>query len=144
MSASLNSRQHIEPLNVARLVTLNYGRSSFATAEPPDAGCGVQAGLAALPPSEYLLTTAVAAEMGDYGSDRHYELVLDQFPPAPTKMQARARRMLPWVRYVTLPRCGPIPSMTTRSFAPGYISRAAAPETTRHCWYALASRGELA
>jgi hypothetical protein len=35
--------------------------------------------LAALPRSEYPLTVEVADEMGAYGSDHHYDFVLDQF-----------------------------------------------------------------
>jgi hypothetical protein len=35
--------------------------------------------LAALPRSEYPLTVAVAGEMGAYGSDDHYDFVLDRF-----------------------------------------------------------------
>jgi hypothetical protein len=35
--------------------------------------------LAALPPSEYPLTVEVARELGAYGSDHHYDFVLDQF-----------------------------------------------------------------
>ena len=34
--------------------------------------------LAQLPRSMYPLTVAVAAEMGAYGSDEHYDFVLDQ------------------------------------------------------------------
>ena len=34
--------------------------------------------LALLPPTEYPLTVEVAVELGAYGSDDHYELVLDQ------------------------------------------------------------------
>jgi hypothetical protein len=34
--------------------------------------------LAALPPAEYPLTVEVAAEMGAYGSDDHYDFVLGQ------------------------------------------------------------------
>ena len=34
--------------------------------------------LSALPADEYPLIVAVAAEMGAYGSDDHYEFVLDQ------------------------------------------------------------------
>jgi hypothetical protein len=34
--------------------------------------------LAALPPTEYPLTVDVAAEMGAYGSDVHYEFVLER------------------------------------------------------------------
>lgn len=34
--------------------------------------------LAALPPSEYPLTVEVARELGAYGSDHHYDFVLDQ------------------------------------------------------------------
>jgi hypothetical protein len=34
--------------------------------------------LAALPRVEYPLTVAVAVEIGAYGSDQHYDFVLDQ------------------------------------------------------------------
>ena len=63
------------------IVALNYGWSSFTTArdlDPQGRGHDVSAQLAALPPSEYPLTVEVAGEMGAYGSDRHYEFVLDQ------------------------------------------------------------------
>ena len=62
------------------LIALNYGWSSFAAARKSDpAGEGeMLAALTALPRSEYPLTVAVAQEMEDYASDRHYELVLDQ------------------------------------------------------------------
>ena len=35
--------------------------------------------LAALPPEEYPLTSEVAAELGGYGSNAHYEFVLDRY-----------------------------------------------------------------
>jgi AcrR family transcriptional regulator len=63
------------------LLALNYGWSSFASArdaQPAHAAAQVRQALAALPPSEYPRTAAVAGEMAGYGSDRHYELVLDQ------------------------------------------------------------------
>ncbi|HEX8101156.1 MAG TPA: TetR/AcrR family transcriptional regulator [Solirubrobacteraceae bacterium] len=59
------------------IVALNYGWSSF-TAHRGGTGEDVGATLAALPRSEFPLTAGVAGEMGAYGSDRHYELVLDQ------------------------------------------------------------------
>ena len=62
------------------IIALNYGWSSFTTArdlDPPVPSHDVSAKLAALPPSVYPLTVAVADEMGAYGSDRHYEFVLD-------------------------------------------------------------------
>jgi hypothetical protein len=34
--------------------------------------------LAALPASQFPLTVALAGEMGAYGSDEHYDFVLDQ------------------------------------------------------------------
>jgi AcrR family transcriptional regulator len=63
------------------IIALNYGWSSFTTAralDPSSPGHDVGADLLALPPAEYPLTVAVADEMGAYGSDHHYELVLDQ------------------------------------------------------------------
>jgi AcrR family transcriptional regulator len=63
------------------LIALNYGWSAFASArdtQPSDAAGQVRAALAALPRAEYPLTAAVADELADYGSDRHYELVVDQ------------------------------------------------------------------
>jgi hypothetical protein len=35
--------------------------------------------LAALPPAVFPLTVEIAAEMGAYGSDEHYDFVLDRF-----------------------------------------------------------------
>jgi AcrR family transcriptional regulator len=64
------------------IIALNYGWSSFTTArdlDPESPGHDVATMLAALPPAEYPLTVEVAAEMGAYGSDQHYEFVLDQF-----------------------------------------------------------------
>jgi AcrR family transcriptional regulator len=64
------------------LIALNYGWSSFTTArdlDPASPGHDVGATLAALPRTEYPLTVEVADEMGAYGSDHHYEFVLDQF-----------------------------------------------------------------
>jgi AcrR family transcriptional regulator len=63
------------------LIALNYGWSAFASArdvEPANAAEQVRAALGALPPGEYPLTTRVASEMAEYGSDRHYELVIAQ------------------------------------------------------------------
>lgn len=63
------------------IIALNYGWSSFTSARDLDSqgpGHDVGAMLAALPPSEYPLTVDVADEMGAYGSDRHYDFVLDQ------------------------------------------------------------------
>jgi AcrR family transcriptional regulator len=64
------------------MIALNYGWSSFTSArdlDPEGPGSDVSAQLAALPPTEYPLTVEVAREMGAYGSDRHYEFVLDRF-----------------------------------------------------------------
>ena len=63
------------------IIALNYGWSSFTTARDLDPGGpsgDVAAMLAALPASEFPRTAAVAGEMGAYGSDEHYELVLDR------------------------------------------------------------------
>jgi AcrR family transcriptional regulator len=63
------------------IIALNYGWSSFTTArdlDPAGPGHDVGAMLAALPRTEYALTVEVAGEMGAYGSDRHYDIVLDQ------------------------------------------------------------------
>jgi AcrR family transcriptional regulator len=63
------------------IIALNYGWSSFTTArdvDPEGPGHDVGAMLAALPRTEYPLTVDVAGEMGAYGSDRHYDFVLDQ------------------------------------------------------------------
>jgi AcrR family transcriptional regulator len=64
------------------IIALNYGWSSFTTARdlaPESPGHDVGAMLAALPRSEYPLTVEVAGQMGAYGSDDHYEFVLDRF-----------------------------------------------------------------
>ena len=63
------------------IIALNYGWSSFTTArdlDPEGPAHDVGATLAALPPSHYPLTVAIAGEMGAYGSDAHYDFVLDQ------------------------------------------------------------------
>jgi AcrR family transcriptional regulator len=63
------------------IIALNYGWSSFTSARDLDAGGpshDVAAMLAQLPPADYPLTVDVANEMGAYGSDQHYEFVLDQ------------------------------------------------------------------
>jgi AcrR family transcriptional regulator len=63
------------------VIALNYGWSSFTTARDLDvAGPSHDVGamLAQLSRTEYPLTVEVAGEMGAYGSDDHYELVLDQ------------------------------------------------------------------
>jgi AcrR family transcriptional regulator len=62
------------------IIALNYGWSSFTSARDLEAGTGhdVAAMLAQLPPADYPLTVDVANEMGAYGSDQHYEFVLDQ------------------------------------------------------------------
>jgi AcrR family transcriptional regulator len=63
------------------IIALNYGWSSFTAARALDAAGPahrVGAMLAALPPAEYPLTVEVAAEMGAYGSDDHYDFVLGQ------------------------------------------------------------------
>jgi AcrR family transcriptional regulator len=62
------------------IIALNYGWSSFTTArdlDPEGPSGDVSAMLAQLPPTEYPLTVDVAGEMGAYGSDDHYEFVLD-------------------------------------------------------------------
>jgi AcrR family transcriptional regulator len=63
------------------IIALNYGWSSFTTArdlDPASRGHDVGAALAALPRAEFPLTVDVANEMGAYGSDHHYDIVLDQ------------------------------------------------------------------
>ena len=63
------------------VIALNYGWSSFTTArdlDPEAPGRDVGAMLAQLPGAEYPLTVEVADEMGAYGSDHHYDFVLDQ------------------------------------------------------------------
>jgi AcrR family transcriptional regulator len=64
------------------IIALNYGWSSFTSARDQDGaspGHDVGRTLSALPRSEYPLTVEVAEEMGAYGSDHHYDFVLDQF-----------------------------------------------------------------
>jgi AcrR family transcriptional regulator len=63
------------------IIALNYGWSSFTSArelDPQGPSHDVGATLAALPPTEYPFTVEVAGEMGDYGSERDYDFVLDQ------------------------------------------------------------------
>ena len=62
------------------LIALNDGWSSFTTARELDPGGpsgDVAAMLSALPRETFPLTVGVAEEMGAYGSDEHYEAVLD-------------------------------------------------------------------
>lgn len=64
------------------LIAINYGWSSFTTArdlDPEGPSHDVAAMLRTLPREAFPLTVDVAEEMGAYGSDRHYELVLDSF-----------------------------------------------------------------
>jgi AcrR family transcriptional regulator len=63
------------------IIALNYGWSSFTAArdlDPEGPSHDVGAMLAQLPRSDYPLTVDVAAEMGAYGSDQHYDFVLDR------------------------------------------------------------------
>ncbi len=63
------------------IIALNYGWSSFTTArdlDPRGPSHDVAAMLTQLPRTEYPLTVGVADEMGAYGSDHHYDFVLDQ------------------------------------------------------------------
>jgi len=63
------------------IIALNYGWSSFTTArdlDPEGPSHDVGAMLAQLPRTQYPLTVDVADEMGAYGSDHHYDFVLDQ------------------------------------------------------------------
>ena len=63
------------------IIALNYGWSSFTTArdlDPEGPSHDVGAMLAQLPRSEYPLTVDVAGQMGAYGSDHHYDFVLDR------------------------------------------------------------------
>jgi AcrR family transcriptional regulator len=63
------------------IIALNYGWSSFTAArdlDPEGPSHDVGAMLAQLPRSGYPLTVDVAAEMGAYGSDQHYDFVLDR------------------------------------------------------------------
>jgi AcrR family transcriptional regulator len=63
------------------IIALNYGWSSFTTARDLDLegpSHDVGATLAALPRDQYPLTVAIAHEMGAYGSDSHYDFVLDR------------------------------------------------------------------
>jgi AcrR family transcriptional regulator len=61
------------------VIALNYGWASFTTArelDPSGPSHDVTAMLEALPAAEFPLTASVAQEMGAYGSEAHYELVL--------------------------------------------------------------------
>jgi hypothetical protein len=64
------------------LIALNYGWASFTSAralDPSSPGHDVGAALRMLPADVFPLTVAVADEFGAYGSDDHYEFVLDRF-----------------------------------------------------------------
>jgi AcrR family transcriptional regulator len=74
------------------IIALNYGWSSFTAArdlDPDGPSHDVGAMLARLPRSEFPLTVAVAGEMGAYGSDEHYDFVLDRLV---TGLRAAAMR----------------------------------------------------
>jgi AcrR family transcriptional regulator len=63
------------------IVALNYGWASFTTARdlaPAGPSQEVVATLAALPPDAFPLTLEAAGELASYGSDRHYDFVLDR------------------------------------------------------------------
>jgi AcrR family transcriptional regulator len=63
------------------IIALNYGWSSFTSVrdfDPEGPSHDVGAMLRQLPRSDYPLTVDVAAEMGAYGSDDHYDFVLDR------------------------------------------------------------------
>ena len=62
------------------VIALNYGWSSFTAARRlnPAAGEQVAAAMAMLPAELFPETAAVAAEMIGYGSNEHYEYVLDR------------------------------------------------------------------
>jgi AcrR family transcriptional regulator len=62
------------------LIALNYGWSSFTTArdlDPEGPGHDVGPMLAQLPSGQFPLTVALAGEMAAYGSDDHYDFVLE-------------------------------------------------------------------
>jgi AcrR family transcriptional regulator len=62
------------------IIAINYGWSSFTAArdlDPGRVGAGVEAQLSALPAEAFPLTVATAADFGAYGSDEHYDAVLD-------------------------------------------------------------------
>ena len=64
------------------IIALNYGWSSFTAArdlDPAGPSHDVGAMLAALPADTFPLTVGIGREMGAYGSDAHYEFVLEQF-----------------------------------------------------------------
>jgi AcrR family transcriptional regulator len=64
------------------LIAINYGWASFTAArdlDPSGPSHDVTATLRRLPPALFPLTVGVAEEMGAYGSDPHYDFVLDQF-----------------------------------------------------------------
>jgi AcrR family transcriptional regulator len=56
------------------VIALNYGWASFVTVRDTS----VAGALRRLPAEHFPLTVGVADEMGAYGSDEHYDLVLDQ------------------------------------------------------------------
>ena len=62
------------------ILSLNYGWSAFVAARPgvADTGPSMHDALLALPSDQFPLTVDVAAQMAKYGSDEHYDRVLDQ------------------------------------------------------------------
>jgi AcrR family transcriptional regulator len=64
------------------VIAINYGWSSFTAArdlDPEGPSHDVAAMLTRLPRDVFPLTVDVADQMGAYGSDAHYDFVLDQF-----------------------------------------------------------------
>ncbi|TCM49442.1 TetR/AcrR family transcriptional regulator [Kribbella sp. VKM Ac-2568] len=59
------------------IIALNYGWSAFTVARDDSAEPTLPTALAALPADQFPLTISVATSMGNYGSDAHYNLVLN-------------------------------------------------------------------
>jgi AcrR family transcriptional regulator len=60
------------------LLALNYGWSGFAVPRTPEASAAITGAMRSLPRDLYPHTVELAAEMGHYAGDRHYEIVLSQ------------------------------------------------------------------
>jgi AcrR family transcriptional regulator len=72
------------------VIALNYGWAGFAVPRTSAAAAAITAGMRSLPRDLYPHTVELAAEMGRYASDRHYEIVLDQLLEGVGRIARRA------------------------------------------------------
>jgi AcrR family transcriptional regulator len=73
------------------ILALNYGWSGFAVSRTPAGAKAITAAMRSLPRDLYPHTVELAAEMGQYAGDRHYEIVLGQFLEGVGRTARRSR-----------------------------------------------------